>query len=386
MKKSFKREGNLLFDETINQGFHKDGFDNGVKKLTKKLREKYLADLGSGSKTEFESADILLWKGDKSPRFLEWLLESCENDALHSKSSLCYALLQFKNDSRVFPALLRSAGKCPDEYFSNYAGLLGIFGGLEAKTILKDKFHNLKNNPQTFAKFKDWNDIGFSLLDICENLLKLEPDNTEAAECLAKLSRHPNSFNQEIAVVRISAFFKNHFIYQHSEIRDIFVNALKSLSKTNNVRLFGYLLPFLFQSNPDKTYERFKKLYLKCNREDRYNQLAFHLIYSVENSLYWISKLVRELPTEETEYFRDYLNSNFVRPITNEEIFDSVRRDFDSESPYKRLYTVEKLKHLDKENAYGLLKNALAAEPDGFIRKKFAKYLTRINTNRIPTK
>lgn len=383
MKKQFKRERNLLFDETINSGFDQSCFTQRRKGLSKSLREKCLADLGSGSETEYGSAKTLYENNDKSPRFLDWLIECCDKEETHLNSHFCWAFTAFQDDERVLPAIIKSVSKCPDEDLSNYPGLLAIFGGNEAKGILKELFNKIKENPQAFKKSKDWNDLGFSLLEICETLLEFEPDNIELAECLAKLSKHPNSFNQEIALTRISKFYKVFTNFQYAKTRIILTDALDSFSRTNSPRIFGIILPYLFQTKPEKTYQKFKKLYLKTKQEDRYNHLASQLIYSVERPLYWISKLVRELPEEDSEYFRDYLNWNLVKPMSNEELISALKEDFASESPNMRVSSVSKLKNVGVEDAQKILEEALIDEPDVFIRKEFEKHLKKLKKEKV---
>lgn len=384
MKKSFKvdksffKGSSILFDETTNSGFHPAIF-TGLKKLSKDVRDRCLSDLGSGSETEYQSAKMLYEHQDKSPRFLDWLIECCEKDRNYLHSSLCWAFTNFQGDERVLPAIIKSISKCPDNDLGNYVGLLGLFGGKEAKEVLRERFYKLKDNPQTFIKGKNWNDLGFSLLYICETLLELEPDNIEAAECLARFARHPNSFNQEVAVTKISVFFKTHFRFRYNKTREIFANALKSLSRTNKSRLFGLLLPYLFQSKPEQTYQKFKRIYLKTKKEDRYNHLAFSLIYSVENPLFWICKLVRELSYEDSEYFRDYLNFNQVTPISTEELISVLQEEFASESPSKRASAVNNLKNISDNDARKILKEALIDEPDKFIRRIFEKELKKLS-------
>jgi hypothetical protein len=383
MKKTFKRDDSffigrsILFDETTNSGFDPTCF-MGRKKLTKSQREKCLADLGSGSETEYRSVNSLYEFQDKSPRFLDWLIECCETEGTYLNSGLCWALLSFQDDERVLPAIIKSVSKCPDEDIGNYSGLLGILGGKEAKEVLKERFNRLKVNPQAFTKQTDWNDLGFSLLHLCEVLMEQEPDNLEVAECLCKLSNHPNSFNKEIALNRVVGFFKNFYIFKFGKVRVVFTKALDSISKTNNPRLFGILLPYLFQTKPELTYEKFKKLYLKTKKEDRFNHLASSLLYAVERPLFWIVKLARELPYEDSEYFRGYLVWNQVKPISNEELVSVIKEDFASESPNTRVSAIEKLKNIRSDDAQKILKEALIDEPDEFIRKQFEKHLTKL--------
>lgn len=260
MKKEFTRERGILFDETIKTGFASTCFTLQRKRLPTGQKEKFLADLGSGSETEYQSAASLYRHQDKSPQFLDWLIECCEREDTYLNSGLCWALINFRDDARVLPAIFKSVSKCPDEDLGNYPGLLEVFGGKEAKDILKERFHKLKDNPLVFTRHKDWNNLAFSLLDICEVLLKFEPDNIEAAECLIKLSKHPNLFNREIAVGKLSAFFKDLTTFRYDKIKKIFREALESLSRTNNSRLFGILLPYLFQYKPEQTYQKFKKI------------------------------------------------------------------------------------------------------------------------------
>ena len=378
MKKPFKKQGKMLFDETINTSFEPALFTGKQKKLTKKQKEKCLADLGSGSETEYESARILCEHFDTSSKLLDFLIECCEKKGTYLDSHLAWSFIGFQDDERVLPAIIKSVSKCPDEKLSNYPALLGVFGGKEAKKVLKKRFHNLKNNSKAFAKCKDWNDLGFSLMDICVTLLEVEPDNIEVVECLVKLSKHPNSFNQEIAISRISLFYKTFTYLNYSKTRIILAKALESFSRTNNPSIFGRLLPYLFQTKPEKTYQKFKKLYLKTKKEDRYHNLASSLIYSVDNSLIWICRLVRELPKEDSEYFRGYLNWNMVNPMNNRELVFAIKEEFAAESPNTRISSIEKLKHLNINEAKKILKEALADEPDKFIRKEFEKHLRKL--------
>lgn len=386
MKKEFKKEffsgKACLFDETTKTSWDSTIF-TGRKKLAKKEREKCLADLGSGSETEYQSAKTLCENQDNSSRFLDYLIECCEKDGTCLNPYLCWSFVSFldKKDERILPAIIKSFSKCPDKDLGNYVSLLGLCGGQEAKEVLKARFYKLKDNPQAFAKQKNWNDLGFSLLDICETLLKFEPDNTEAAECLVKFLKHPNSFNKEIAFSRVGNFLKNQFFSPFYQTRNIFHNAVKVFFNTNKSRILGPLLPYLFQIKPEKTYQKFKKVYLKTKKEERYNHLASSLIYSVDNSLYWICKLVRELPYEDSEYFREYLNDLQVKSISGEELLIKTKESLASESPNTRISTINKLQNLSNEDACKILEEALIDEPDDFIRKQFKKHLKKLKKN-----
>ncbi len=388
MKKSFKREnegrfkGNL-FDETTNTMFHPDVFTKRRKRLSKKQLEKCLADLGSGSETEYESASTLTQYGVESPIFLDWLIKCCEDEDTFLNSYLCWAFVFFKEDKRVLPAIIKSFSKCEDEDLGNYPQMLGIFGGEDAKKALKERFTKSKDNPDAFKKNKDWNNLGMSLLSLCEVLLEFEPDNLEVAKCLAKLSKHPNSFNKETALYRVVGFHKKFLGFQFDKTIIILGKALDSFSRTNNPRIFGILLPYLFLTKPEKTYQKFKRLYLKTKKEDRYNHLASSLIYSVDNSLFWISKLVRELPQKDSEHFRDYLNMCLVKPLNNNEAMSAVKEGFNSESPSTRISSVHRLKNLSLKDANKVLNEALADEPDEFIRKEFEKHLKKLEKQKV---
>lgn len=372
----------MLFDETTNSGFDPIIF-TGRKRFSKKEREKCLADLGTGSQTEYQSAKILVENADKSPRFLEWLIECCEKEETYLDSFLCWAFLGFQDDERVLPSVLKSFSKCPDKDLGNYPGLLGILGGKEAKDALKERFNKLKDNPQVFAKQADWNELSLSLLSICDVLFDLESDNIEVAECLVRLSKHPNSFNKEIAISKIAGFFRKSYGFRFGRTRAIFLKALEYHSKTKNVRVFGILLPYLFQFKPEQTYQKFKEFYIKTKKEDRYSLLASSLFYMVENPLFWISKLARELSHEDSEYFRDYLAWNQLKPISTEELVSVIREDFNSESPNTRISSLEKLKNISNEDAQKLLEEALVDEPDDFIRKQFEKHLNKLKKREV---
>jgi HEAT repeat protein len=291
---------------------------------------------------------------------------------------LCLSFIPFldENDERILPAIIQSFSKCPDERLGNHITLLQIWGGKESKDALKDRFEKLKDNPQIFAKHKDWNELAFAVQDLCLAILALEPDNIEVVEYLAKLLKHPNLFNQEIAISRVSVICKNQVVSIRT--RSILDTTLKSLSKTNNIRLFGMLMPYMFQVNPEKTYEKFKKLYLKTKKEDRYN-FAVHLMYSlIDNSMFWICKLIRELPEEDTECFREYLNWSQVKPMSREDVVFSIKTDFASESPNTRIKALNRLKYISNEDAQEILEGALIDEPDEFIRKQFEKHLKKL--------
>ena len=80
-------------------------------------------------------------------------------------------------------------------------------------------------------------------------------------------------------------------------------------------------------------------------------------------------------PADKTAPLRDILNLSMVTPITQKEIFDSIRGDFADESPNKRISAIERLKHLDKKEANLLVEEALKDEPDKLIQKQLKKYL-----------
>ena len=90
MKKPFKREGRFLFDEALNTGFDEGCFLNEKeRKLSKKVRDKCLTDLGTNSDTEYHSARILYENQIDSPAFLEWMLKMCRGSLRkHLLSSL----------------------------------------------------------------------------------------------------------------------------------------------------------------------------------------------------------------------------------------------------------------------------------------------------------
>lgn len=385
-KKPFIRQkNNFLFDETNNSSSHLGCYDARFRTFSKKLREKYLADLGSGSETEYQSASALAWNAEKSQRFLEWLITCCNAEDSYLDSSLCWGFMAFTDNPKTLPAVVKSARKCPADQLWNYPQLLASLDSEETKTILKEKFLDLKDHPKTFKKMKDRNDFAFNLISVCENLLRLEPNNTEVADCLVKLSKHPNWFQRECAVRSVAGFYKaSLYGFGGGKSTLIFYKRLKELTKINDVGLFTASIQHQFMFSPLKAYEKFKKFYLASEKVKRSN-LASNL-FSVENPFFWIVKLVKELPVEDAQPFQDYLNWHNIRPVSDEEILDFVREDFNAESPNKRISAIGKLDRLNPQDAKEILLEAIADEPDNFIRKRFERELKKISNNKIPPK
>lgn len=378
MKQKFKREKiagyESFLDETNNHSYGKDILTRSKKrKLTQKQRRKYLDDLGTGSETEFESARQLYNYQDDSSEFLEYLLKCCNkrNSCLHPE--LSYALLIFKENKRVYPALLKSAKNIPDEHFSNYAGLLGIFGGEKSYKLLHKRFNKIKDNPKTFKKKGDWNDLALTLIFICEEILKREPENTQVAEILVRLSKHRCHFTRDTAMWAITRFYNARDAFMWREGFNILIERLNSLKRTKDARLFLIGLRYLLHSCPEKTYNKLKKYYLNGDLQFK-NEIAFQINY-FENSAYWLSRLIRDLPKKETLPLREVLDCYLVTPIKSRELEESINDRFQSESPSTRVMALNHLRNISKSGAIKLVKKALKDEPDDFIRKEFEKYI-----------
>lgn len=386
MKKAFNKEFGILFDEVVNIGFHKSSFQTSRNnKLSPKLRKKYLADLRTGSETEYNSALQLYHHQDKSPEFLEWLIECCERENYYLHQTLSFALLNFADDEKVLPALLESAKKAPNEDFANYAQLLGMFGGKEVLVILHERFNQIKDNPKTFEKTDFVNELAFTLEIICESILSNQPNNVDVAKALVSLTEHSCAFNREKAVRTIVSFY-NHFSFRVSyKVSKIFSEKLRLLLKTKDKGVFLAAIPFLLIDKREKAYQKLKKIYLKTDSKKREQDIVMWLSKIEYHSAYWISRLVRELPEKETKPLQDALNSLFIKPMTEVEIYDSIRKDLADESPSKRISAIERFSYVSERNAQRLAKEAIKDEPEILIRTKLEKYLSNQATRRNHT-
>ena len=99
---------------------------------------------------------------------------------------------------------------------------------------------------------------------------------------------------------------------------------------------------------------------------------------SSHNRLYWIGRILRDLPESETEEFRNYLTSNLLMPIDYKSQLNEIRNLANSESPNLRCSITEKLWYVENEDAQNILEEALIDEPDEFIRKHFEKRLKEL--------
>ena len=244
MKKSFKKKGVFFDDETNGISYHLSCFAP-YKRFSKSQREKYLSDLGSDSETEFQSAKALCENYEWSPKLLDWLIEYCENERPNYDKLLHN--LNFFDDKRIFSLILELSQKANDEEFERYIEFFSAFGGERSKEILRERFEKLSDNPQCFAwdRMKGEDGMPLSLLRICESLLKLEPDNEKVAECLIKLSKHPARHIKRWAIGGVLDFWRRN-VGEFKNVSNLFIERLKELSKTNNLELFGQLIPFIF--------------------------------------------------------------------------------------------------------------------------------------------
>jgi hypothetical protein len=376
LKHSFEKWKRGFFDPALNTTFGRTSFNKSHKNtLSQKMRDKYLSDLGTGSSTELESARNLNEHYDRSPEFIEWLVKRGNNAKTHIEWNIVWALWGFKGDKRVRQALLKSARKCPDEAFHNYPTLLAEFGGNEAFEILWERFERIRKNPVTFKKVKPWNDLASVLIEVSCILYFYGPNRERVANCLLKLSDHPDLWEREITIRRLAEMSKRGGWLLSFELFDELMKKVDSLMSSRNNKLFLAALPRLFYVQPEKAYQKFKRLYLQASEPERYSRFVFELCYTVANPIGWIARIVKELTEKDTFHFREYLYANRVTIFPEEKTVAMIKEGFQSPSPYTRFTTIRQLSQIDSKIAMKLVKDALKDEPDEFIQKKLKDYL-----------
>ncbi|HLC43460.1 MAG TPA: hypothetical protein VJO34_17780 [Methylomirabilota bacterium] len=114
------------------------------------------------------------------------------------------ALLAFIADIRVSTALLKAAREASPALLANVAQVLGSAGVNGAADVLGKRLDELAVDTRVFEDATPFNHFAGSLTAVAAALLRLQPENTRAANALVRLLSHPSAFERRTAAAAAS--------------------------------------------------------------------------------------------------------------------------------------------------------------------------------------
>jgi hypothetical protein len=302
--------------------------------------------------------------GDQSPEFLEALLQGLEVGNMAAPM----ALLAFRQDPRVEPALLAAARKAPVPMLANFAQVLGLMGGEAAAEVLRERMVEAKQDGFTYQDHEFCNFAAVSLAVVSTALLRVDPSAVDAAETLVWLLDHPCRANRQFAAREACEMQKIAEGGAHRILEDALARQLGS----NDPDVFAAAGPALAAKHGDAIVERCESL---LGQDDvRLRATAAHLLAQLDHPRA-SDLLARWLPTETSTRLAVAIAANPMVAATDQLIADLARRGLADDSPSLRLDAIGLLHRLPPEEARGLAEQALTDEPDDAIKTSLQRFL-----------
>ncbi|MBM4780468.1 MAG: hypothetical protein GQE15_22420 [Archangiaceae bacterium] len=273
-------------------------------------------------------------------------------------------LLKYLDDPRVRPALVEAVRRAPPDSLANFAQVVGFAGGSGARETLRARMEELLSSAATFEDSSFFNVTAGSAASIAEAILRLDADDTAAAQCLRRLFTHPCAANRRRATMCAASAYRHGLM---TEAMQLLESMLRPLLDEPDTDLFFAALAALEKLEPRATTERCLKL---LDAEDelmaRAANALLHLPLTqsavVPRLVEWISK---------QQVVRSALWVAFrLGSLAPEDVrVDLVRRALADESPSLRWEAIENLHALNQQQVIELARAALKDEPDPALAK-----------------
>lgn len=362
-KRAFERRDGVLFDTYELPSGQKCTAQFSAQSLGESLSEEQLhhARKSSAQERDLAQGAFALRYEEKSEQTLQALLEGLAAGNIAAP----HTLFQYLDDPRVRPALVEAARRADPSGLANVAQMVGIVGGRGARDVLRQRMEELLAAPETFEDSSFLNFTAGAAATVADSLLRLDPDDTPAANCLRRLLTHPCPRNRHSAAMCAAGAYRHRM---KTEAMQVLESILRPLVHDPDDRLFFSAIEALKAIEPQAVTERCVKV-LEGDVDEPIPRAASYLtsLSLSENAIVprlvdWISRqrVVRNaLPVAWA------LGSLVPEGLR----VDLLRRALADESPSQRWDAIRLLNSFEQELKTELAAAALADETDPALKR-----------------
>jgi hypothetical protein len=298
---------------------------------------------------------------DDSPDVLEAILKGIEAGEAPSID-----LLKHVDDPRVRPLILEASKRAQIEErgSENALQLVGMVGGEGATDILREKMRVLAADPSTWIDDSFFNSRAGVLKTVCEGLLRLDPQATDAADLLVRLFDHPCAFNRRRAAAMAAGVYER---TSHTEANRALRRRFEQLAESDDDELFLEAAPAMVWVVNEEFEERCTKIFENGSPEVQDSVLHALSQAAIPFPGKSFALVLRAIEQATTLRRKTDLAGSFGRFLPASIAEDLARPALADESPSLRLQGCGLLHYLDPDTAKELATEALADEPDPYI-------------------
>lgn len=366
-KRPFERGGGLLRDEYRGVDGRKVGMMMPGSMVGEPVpageREARRAEIGGDDASKASRAMNAL--GDEeSPEMLEQLLVALAKRNIGAPMPLT----RYADDPRVQPALLEAVRTVPLEDLANFAQVLGMVGGPCARDALRARLHEALSDPQTFAPDKFFNWRAGAATTCAEHLLRLDPEDPDAADALVRLIGHVCWRNRRSATWHAAELLARHKGLRTRALRALRA-ALTALIDTPNDEVFCMAAPPLWRD--ERVQARVSRL-LESKKVPK-QELALGALWKVEFEGWPLIIKWAARPRDPILVLTKL--GPLLRLLPQARRAEVAQRGLANPAPSIRREAASVLSTLDKVVAAKLARDALKDEPDPAVKAKLATYV-----------
>lgn len=359
-KRAFERREGLLVDHYESPSGRKSSVLIPAQHVGEPLSEEQLRGARESSKQgEDRSGAYLLRQEQRSDETLEALLVGLAAGNIAAPMGL----LDYLDDRRVRPALVEAVRRAPPDSLANVAQVVGLAGGVGAKEALRARMDELLAAAATFEDSSFFNFTAGSAAAVAESLLRLDADDTAAAQCLRRLFTHPCASNRQNAAMHAASGYRHELRTEAMQQLDAMLRPLTEA----DADFFFAAFPALQKLEPAASTERCLR---HLDDEDELMARAANALLLlpvtqgavVPRLLEWISRQ----STVRSAMFVAFALGALVPEALRVSL---VRRALADESPSLRWAAIERLPALERPQSAELAATALKDEPDPALAK-----------------
>lgn len=361
-KRAFERREGLLIDRYVLPSGRECTAQIPAQRVGEPLSDEQLRGARDSSKLRADrgSGAYVLSQEPKTEATLESLLVGLDAGNIAAPMGL----LKYLDDPRVRPALVGAVRRAPPDSLANFAQVVGFAGGPGARETLRARMEELLSSAATFEDSSFFNFTAGSAASIAEAILRLDADDTAAAQCLRRLFTHPCAANRRGATMCAASAYRHEL---KTEAMQLLESMLRPLLDEPDSDFFFAAFPALEKLEPQATTSRCLKL---LDAEDelmaRAANALLHLPLTqsavVPRLVEWISK---------QQAIRNALWVAFrLGSLAPEDVrVDLVRRALADESPSLRWEAIQSLHVLERQQMIELARAAMKDETDPALAK-----------------
>jgi hypothetical protein len=275
-----------------------------------------------------------------------------------------YALLGMTDDPRVATALLTAAKVARSAVLANVAHVLGQATVEGSAAILEQRMAELVSDPRTFARTGETNWRAVALSSVASALLNLAPERTGPADALVRMLDHPNKLDRRTAAAAVAESLQRGL---PTEMAHRLEKELERLLQDGEAEMFGAIASGVAVKEPEVVLTRCERMLASPDLDIR--EIATAVLVKLQATRVR-DILVAHLPGEVDLRLACTIAEHVGQSAPETLRASLARRALADESPSLRYQGMALVAWLDPDLRRRLVEEALADEPDVFLRSR----------------